>query len=107
MKEASHIQKYFIRNAIEKARIRNIKVNGERATVVFSEYKAPESDVEEFRKVDGSDGHYFYITFYIWHKNVTSYWTDKPISTEYIYTTDKNEGNEIFKRIKATGKFEF
>lgn len=103
----STLQRYFANKATEKARLRNITVNGERATVAFSEFKAPESDIEEFRKQDGTDGHFYYITLYIWHKNVKSYWTDKQISTEYIYMTSKEEGNEIYKQIKETGKFEF
>jgi hypothetical protein len=103
----SAIQRYFVNKATEKARIKNVKINGERATVVFSEYQAPENDVEEFRKQDGTDGHFFYITFYIWHKHVKSYWTDKKISTAYYYMTDKTEGNEIYKTIKATNSYDF
>lgn len=100
------LQKYFAYRATEKARIKNVQVNGNRATVVFSEYKAPESDVEEFRKQNGTDGHYYYIIMYIWN-GVKSYWNDKEISTEYVYMTTKEEGNEIYKQIKATGKFDY
>lgn len=101
MKEMNQIQSYFAKYAIEKARIRNATVNGKRATVVFKEYEASEKDKEEFKKYDGSDGHYYYITMYIWN-GCKSYYTDKEISTEYTYITDKAEGNEIFKQLKAT-----
>lgn len=104
--DLSTLQRYFVNKATEKARIRNITVNGEKATVVFSEYQAPESDIDDFHREDNSDGHFFYITFYIWNNNVKSYWTDKPVSTEYIYLTDKVEGNKIYRQIKATKKFD-
>lgn len=101
MKEMNELQRYFARYATEKARIRNVTVNGKRATVVFKEYEAAEKDKEEFKKYDGSDGHYYYITMYIWN-GCKSYYTDKEISIEYTYITDKAEGNEIFKQLKAT-----
>lgn len=103
----STLQRYFINKATEKARIQNVKVNGESATAVFSEYQAPEKDIEEFRKQDGTDGHFFYITFYIWHKNIKSYWTDKPISTAHHYMTTKSEGNEIYKILRAAKEYNF
>lgn len=102
----TQIQRYAFSKAIEKARIKGITVNGDKATVRFAEFTAPENDVEEYRKHDGTDGHYFYVIFDIWHSAVKSYWTGKPRSVEYIYLTDKAEGNEIFKRINATKAFE-
>ena len=96
------LQRYFINKATEKARIRNITINGEPATAVFSEYQAPESDIEEFRKHDGTDGHFYYITFFIWHKHIKSYWTGKNISVPHYYLTTKAEGNEIYKILKET-----
>lgn len=102
----STLQRYFVNKATEKARIRNITVNGKPATVSFSEYEAPESDIEEFRKQDGTDGHFYYITFYIWHGH-TSYWTDKAVSIAHYYLTTKAEGNKIYKQIKATNTYNF
>lgn len=104
-RDMNQLQAYFLNKATEKARLRNVLVNGNKATVIFSEYKAPDSDVNEFREYDGSDGHYFYITFCVW-SGCKSYWTDKDISVAYKYITTKTEGNEIYKTIKATGKFE-
>lgn len=100
------LQRYFVNKATEKARLRNVTVNGNPATVAFSEYEAPEKDIEEFRKQDGTDGHFFYVTFYIWSGN-RSYWTDKPISVAYHYLTTKEEGNEIYKQLKATKTYNF
>lgn len=100
MKEMTQLQRYFLSKATEKARIRNVTVNGNRATVVFKEYEAPEELKEEFRKQDNSDGHYYYITMYIWN-GCKSYYTGKEISVDYTYITDKAEGNEIYKQIKA------
>lgn len=101
MKELNQVQAYFLKYAIEKARLRNVTVNGNRATVVFSEYEAPEEMKSEFKKYDGSDGHYYYITIYSWN-GVKSYYTGKEISTEHNYITSKTEGNEIYKQLKAT-----
>ena len=101
MKEMNQIQGYYLRYATEKARLQNVTVNGNRATVVFSEYEAPEEMKAEFKKYDGSDGHYYYITMYIWN-GVKSYYTGKEISTAYPYITSKTEGNEIYKQLKAT-----
>lgn len=56
--DLSTLQRYFVNKATEKARIRNITVNGEKATVVFSEYQAPESDIDDFHREDNSDGHF-------------------------------------------------
>lgn len=103
----TQIQRYAFGKATEKARIRGITVNGDKATVRFAEFTAPESDVEEYRKQDGTDGHYFYVIFDVWHSAVKSYWTGKQRSVEYIYLTDKAEGNEIFKKISATKAFDF
>lgn len=94
-------QAYFLKQAVEKARLQNVTVNGNRATVVFSEYEAPEEMKSEFKKYDGSDGHYYYITMYIWN-GVKSYYTGKEISTAHTYITNKTEGNEIYKQLKAT-----
>ena len=105
MLDMTEIQKYYVARANEKARLRNITVNGNRATVVFSEYVAPEELIDEFRKEDGTDGHFYYITFFIWN-GVRSYWTDKEISTKYTFLTNREEGNEIYKEIRATGKFD-
>lgn len=104
MKEMTQLQRYFLNEATEKARIRNIKVNGYKATAVFKEYEAPEELKEEFQKQDNSDGHFYYITFYIWTGKVKSYWTNKDISIEYSFLTTKNEGNAIYKQIKANGE---
>lgn len=101
MKELSQIQRYFLTKATEKARVKNVTVNGKRATVVFLEYEAPDEMKEEFKKQDGSDGHYYYITIYIWN-GARSYYTNKEISTDYTYITSKAEGNEIYKQLKAT-----
>ena len=98
------IRAYFCSKATEKARIRNIKVNGEKATAIFSEYNAPEEMKEEFRKQDNSDGHFFYISFCIWHKGVISYYTEKSISIKHNYSTTKEEGNAIYKQLKAHGE---
>lgn len=101
MKDMTQIQRYFLNEATEKARLRDMTVNGKRATVVFLEYKAPEEMKEEFKKQDNSDGHFYYITFYIWN-GTRSYYTNKEISTDYTYITSKIEGNEIYKQLKAT-----
>lgn len=101
MNELTQIQRYFLKEATEKARLRNVTVNGKRATVVWLEYEAPDELKEEFKKQDNSDGHYYYITMYIWN-GCKSYYTDKEISTDYTYLTSKAEGNEIYKQLKAT-----
>ncbi len=98
------IKAYFCKEAIEKARIKGIKVNGEKATAVFKEYNAPEELKEEFKKTDNSDGHFYYITFYVWHKNVISYYDGKSISTAHNVLTTKEEGNAIYKQLKANGE---
>lgn len=102
----TQIQRYAFGKATEKARIRNITVNGDKATVRFAEFTAPEKEVDEYRKQDGTDGHYFYVIFDIWHEQVKSYWTGKVRPVEYIYLIDKAEGNEIFKQISVSKSFE-
>lgn len=102
--DMTQIQRYYIGKADEKARIRNITVNGYKATAMFSEYNAPDDMVAEFEK-EGETGHYFYVTFFIWN-GLTSYWTDKEISVRYTYLTTKEEGNRIYAEIKRTKKFE-
>ena len=102
--DMTQIQRYYIGKADEKARIRNIIVNGYKATVMFSEYNAPDDMVGEFEK-EGETGHYFYVTFFIWN-GLTSYWTDKEISVRYTYLTTKEEGNRIYTEIKRTKKFD-
>ena len=105
MKEMTQLQRYFLTKATEKARLRQVTVNGYPATVSFGEYEAPDELKEEFKKQDGSDGHYYYITFYIWTGRVKSYYTGKTISVDYTYITTKAEGNEIYKQLKATKTF--
>ena len=107
MKELTSIQRYFASKATEKARLRGVTVNGSPATVAFSEYQAPESDVEEFRKQDGSNGHFYYITFYIKTGNVKSYYTGKAVSVDYTYLATKAEGNAIYKELSNTKTFTF
>lgn len=102
MKEITQLQRYFLSEATEKARLRGATVNGHPATVVFKEYEAPEEMKEEFKKQDGSDGHYYYIIMYIKTGNVKSYYTGKTISVDHTYITSKTEGNEIYKQLKAT-----
>lgn len=94
------IEMYYAVCATEKARLRNVTVNGKRATVVFKEYEAPEEMKEEFKKLDNSDGHYFYITFYIYN-GARSYYTNKEISTDHTFITTKEEGNNIYRQLKA------
>ena len=104
-REMNDIQKYFENKSKEKARLRNVLVNGNRATVIFLEHNVPESDIEELQKYDaGSDGHYYYIRFCIWNGS-RSYWNDKEISTAYNFLTTKAEGNQIYKQLKETGKY--
>lgn len=99
------IKSYYLNKATEKARIKNITINGQRATAVFLEYEAPAELIPEFEKQDGSDGHFFYIVFYMW-AGVKSYYTGKDIATAHNYITDKTEGNAIYKQIKATKQFD-
>ena len=102
MTKVNMIQMVALKQAREKARIRDITVNGDKATAVFSEYTAPENLIEEYRQYDGSDGHYYFITFYIWHKQVKSYYTGKNISIDYNFSTTKEEGNALFTEIKQS-----
>lgn len=99
------IETTFITRADEKARIRNALVNGKKATVVFSEYIAPDELKEEFKKYNGTDGHMYFITFYIWN-GAKSYYTNKDISTDYSYLTTKEEGNQIYKTLKNSKSLE-
>ena len=98
----SQVQAYYLKYAAEKARLRNVKVNGYPATVVFSEYKAPENLVAEFKAQDNSNGHFYYITTYVWKDKVKSYYTGKPISVCTPYLATKEEGNKIYNRLKET-----
>lgn len=100
-------QRYYCRYGVEAHRIRHITVNGDRATASFCEYQAPPELVPEFQKTEGTDGHFWYITFFIWRKGATSYWTDKPVSTPYHYVaSSKEEWDAILKQITETKKFE-
>lgn len=100
------IQSYYAVRATEKARLKNVTVNGSKATIVFKEYQAPNDLKEEFRKLDNSDGHYYYITIYLWN-GCKSYYTGKEISADRTYITTKEEGNEIYKQLKETGEYSF
>lgn len=100
----NELQRYFSSRyrAKERAKIKNVMVNGKIATVTFTEYQAPKSDVEEFRKYDGSDGHYYYLVVTTRTDYINTYYNSAETVSE-IYLTDKQEGNEIYKQIKATG----
>lgn len=102
MTRPNMIQSNFLKKAEEKARIRDITVNGYKATVVFSEYKAPDDMVEAFKQYDGSDGHFYYVTFYVWNRYTKSYYTRKNVSVSYEYSTTKEEGNALFTEIKKS-----
>lgn len=102
MRRPNMIESIYLKKAEEKARIRDITVNGDKATIVFSEYKAPDDMVEAFKQYDGSDGHFYYVTFYVWHKHITSYYTKKNVSISYEYLTTKEEGNALFTEIKKS-----
>lgn len=99
------IERTFITKAIEKARIKDIKINGRKATAVFSEYIAPDELKAEFEKYNGTDSHMYFITFYIWN-GARSYYTGKEISTDRSYLTSKAEGNEIYRKLKSTNELE-
>lgn len=100
MKEMTTIQREFLKNATEKARLRNVTVNGKCATVAFLEYNAPDELKEKFKEYDHSDGHFYYITWFVWN-GARSYYTDEKISSDYSFLTSKEEGNEIYKQLKT------
>lgn len=87
-----------------KAKLRNVKVNGKSATVTFTEYQAPESDIEKFRSYDGSDGHYYFIVITTDYFNAY-YNSMQTISN--VYLTSKHEGNYIYALLKTKKEFNF
>ena len=100
----SEIQRYYIRNAKQKAILKNVKFNGESATVKFLEYEAPEKDILLFQEEDGTDGHFFYIVVSV--RYFDNYW-EAMRTTVYDFITDKETGNQIYKDIKRTGEFNY
>lgn len=104
--EISVIQQYYMNKAKEKARIKGVKVNGYPATVVFSEFEAPENMIADFQNQDGTDGHFYYIEMFIC-KGLTSYYTGKEVLSSHRFMTDKEEGNEIYKQLKKTKSLSF
>ena len=93
------LQRCFSKYAEFKAKIRNVMVNGKICNVTFTEYKAPENDVEEWRKYNGSDGHFYYI---IISTKIYEPYYGREMTRSTVYLTNREEGNEIYKQIKAT-----
>lgn len=104
--ELSAIQQYYMNKATEKARVKGVTVNGWPATVVFSEYEAPENLIADFQSQDGTDGHFYYIEMFIW-QGLKSYCTGKEISSGHRYMTDKEEGNKIYRQLLKTKSLSF
>lgn len=98
----NEIQGYFAKKATEKAKIKKVTVNGKPATVTFKEYKATAEQQEEFKRINES-GHYFYIIITTKTDFINTYYGKKETVSE-IYITTKQEGNEIYKQLKATKK---
>lgn len=102
----NELQRYFEKYATTKTKINNVTINGKPATVTFKEYGAAEKDKEEFKKYDGSDGHYYYIVITTKTEYINTYY-GKRLTVNETYVTNKAEGNEIYKQLKETKKFDF
>lgn len=98
------IQRYFAKYADFKKKLSHIAVNGKDADVYFNEYAAEPYMIETFRKEAGDDGHYFYIT--VRTKYYDEYW--KAERYNYItFLTTKEEGNAVYKAMKATKQYTY
>lgn len=96
----TEIQRYFAKYATEKAKIRNATINGKPATITFSEYKATEDQRDELRKMNEAD-HFYFITISTKSDYINAYYNKKVTITE-TYVTTKQEGNDIYRQLKAT-----
>lgn len=102
IQKASDIQTVYLKHAKSKAKLRKVKFNGKDATIEFLEYEAPEKDIPLWQEETGTDGHFYYITARTTYFD--NYW-QQTRNIKWIFVTDKETGNEVYKEIKSTGEF--